>query len=102
MLKMIENLKPGADVWVVERDETDEAVDTTGYVFIAQSGNYVICSPSINGIDNIDYILSYHAQETAESYNTNLYVFPVTDCYATLTAAKKAYNDETGGSEEDE
>lgn len=88
---MIENLKPGADVWVVKRDEEDDAVDTVEYVFLAQSREYVICSPGINGIVNIDYILNYHAMETAENYETELLVFPANDCYESFEKAQEAF-----------
>lgn len=87
---MIKNLKSGADVAVVERDEFSEAVDTTRYMFIAQANEFVICSPFINGIRDIDATLSYHAQETAENYDTDLCVFPIEDCYETLAEAKEA------------
>lgn len=92
---MIKNLKPGADVAVVERDEFGEAVDTTRYMFIAQANEFVICSPFINGIRDIDATLSYHAQETAENYDTDLCVFPIDDCYETLSEAKEALAIET-------
>ena len=92
---MIKNLKPGVDVAVLERDEFEEAVDATLYMFLAQSNKFVICSAFINGIEDIDITLSYHAQETAENYHTYLYVFPIDDCYETLLEAKEALALET-------
>ena len=92
---MIRNLNPGADVAVVERDEFGEAVDTTRYMFIARANEFVICSAFIYGIDGIDATLSYHAQETADNYDTDLCVFPIEDCYETLSEAKEALALET-------
>lgn len=40
---MIKNLKPGADVAVVERDEFGEACEATGYFFIVEIHGYVLC-----------------------------------------------------------
>lgn len=87
---MIDNLKAGSEVNVVERDEFGEAYEATRYMFIAQANEFVICSPFINVIRDIDATLSYHAQETAENYDTDLCVFPIEDCYETLAEAKEA------------
>lgn len=95
---MIKNLKPGAEVAVVERDEVGEAVEATKYMFLAVAKEFVICSSFIacaGGCKDIDGTLLYHAQETAEDYDTDLCVFPIEDCYETIKEAKEAFALET-------
>ena len=91
---MIDNLKAGSEVNVVERDEAGEAVEATRYMFLAVAKEFVICSPFIacaGGCKDIDGTLLYHAQETAEDYDTDLCVFPIEDCYETIEEAKEAF-----------
>lgn len=91
---MIKNLKPGAEVAVVERDEAGEAVEATRYMFLAVAKEFVICSPFIacaDGCKDIDGTLLYHAQETAEDYDTDLCVFSIEDCYENIEEAKEAF-----------
>ncbi len=91
---MIKNLKPGAEVAVVERDENEKAVDASTYMFIDQVGKYVICSPFIYELGDAEdtdanETLAYYARTTAADYDTKLYVFPADDCYSTLPEAEK-------------
>ena len=44
---MIENLKAGSEVSVVERDEWREACEASKYFFITEIHGYVLCSPYI-------------------------------------------------------
>ena len=44
----------------------------------------------------IEGILTYHAQETAENYDTDLVVFPAVDCWPTREAAHAALAEERG------
>lgn len=95
---MIKNLKPGAEVAVVERNEDEEALGTGRYMFLAIVKKFVICSFFIacdNSHEDIDGTLLYHAQETAEDYDTDLCVFPIEDCYETIKEAKEAFVRET-------
>lgn len=85
---------PGDDLWVVERDEEGIAVEVTGYMFIAMSDRYVIATPFINGMCEISETMEYHAQKTAEEYDTDLAVFPNKDCFATKEEAENQYNSE--------
>lgn len=80
----------GANVWVVERDEDGCAVDVSGYMFLAKVIDAVIMTAYINNLKSVRETLSYHIQETAEKYNTDLAVFPADDCYTTQEEAEKA------------
>ena len=86
--------KPGDNVYVIERDESDKAVDYSGYRCIAVSENAVVLSSYINDLEDITDTLEYHIKETAENFDTHLAVFPLGDCYATAEEAKKAIDDE--------
>lgn len=86
--------KPGDDVYVIERDENDKAVDYSGYMCIAVSENAVVLSSYINDLEDIADTLEYHIKETAENFDTHLAVFPLGDCYSTAEEAKKAMDDE--------
>lgn len=89
-----QRFKPGDDVYVIERDESNKAVDYSGYMCIAVSENAVVLSSYINDLEDITDTLEYHIKETAESLDTHLAVFPLGDCYSTAEEAKKAIDDE--------
>lgn len=57
-------LDAGSEVWVVERDEDGIACEVSGYMFLAEVHDFVIASSYINGMEHIEGILAYHAQET--------------------------------------
>ncbi len=97
---MEEKLTAGAEVWVVERDEEGIACEVSGYMFLAEVADFVIASGYINGMTHIEGILAYHAQETAENYDTDLAVFPAVDCWPTKEAAHAALDDEKGENHE--
>ena len=82
--------EPGTPVWVVERDEDSNPYDVSGYVFLAQVGDFVIASPYINDHDELDYLMEYHRRETCEDYDADLPVFYADDCFATHEAAREA------------
>lgn len=85
---MIEkNITPGQKIWVVERDESEEVVDVSGYMFLAQVGGYVIATSYINDYETLEETLSYHAEETRQNYDTDLVVCPTGDCYASYEDA---------------
>lgn len=89
-----QRFKPGDDVYAIERDENDKAVDYSGYMCIAVSENAVVLSSYINDLEDIADTLEYHIKETAENFDTHLAVFPLGDCYSTAEEAKKAIDDE--------
>ena len=97
---MEEKLTACAEVWVVEREEEGIACEVSGYMFLAEVADFVIASGYINGMTHIEGILAYHAQETAENYDTDLAVFPAVDCWPTKEAAHAALDDEKGENHE--
>lgn len=72
---------PGEEVWVVERDEDGNACEVSGYVFLAEVAHAVILTPYINDLEDLEDLLDYHIEETADNYDTALAVFPAADCY---------------------
>lgn len=101
---MFNNLKADSEVNVVERDGFGEAYEATGYFFIAEIHGYVLCSPHIirggRTLDDIDEVLEYFSEQTAEQEEADIYVFPAEDCYKTIQEAKEALNTEIGDDEE--
>lgn len=87
---------PGMPVWVIERDEYGIACGFSGYVFLAHIREAVILSSYIEDYD-LDGILGYHMERTAEDYETNLCVFPDEDCYASKDDCKAAFEMEQDG-----
>lgn len=84
---------PGQEVWVVERED-DEAVEVSGYVFVAQAGFAAIVSPYIGMSGDIEYILSEQIEQTAEGLSGDLQTYPISDCYQTKQAAEAALKGE--------
>lgn len=83
-------LEPGAEVWVVERDEDDAVCAVYSYMFLAEVDAFIIASPYVNGIEHLEGILAYHARETVRNYDPELAVFHTGDCFATREAALAA------------
>lgn len=88
------HFEPGQEVWIVERDEDGEAVDVSGYVFLAEVVGYAILSPYVNEHGDLEYLLDYHRRETALDFNADLPVVLLSDCFASLTAARHALDGE--------
>lgn len=88
------HFEPGQPVWIVERDEDGEAYDIAGYVFLAEVAGYAILSPYVNDIDDLEYLLDYHRRETASDFDADLPVVLLSDCFASLTAARHALDEE--------
>lgn len=89
-------ITPGATVWVIARDEENNALEVEGYVFLARVEGTVILTPKVNDYD-LAGIMAYHTEQTAEFEETSLVVFPVADCYAKKTDAVAAFITETEG-----
>lgn len=89
-------IEEGSGVWAVERDEEGLACEVSGYMFLAEVAGFVIATPYVNGMKHIEGIMAYHAQETAEDYDTDLAVFPAEDCRPTREAALTALEEEGG------
>lgn len=92
---VVQKATPGNNVWVVERGEIGEPYDVSGYMFLAQVGDYVILSAYINDLDDLGSTMTYHAEETADNYDTSLAVFPATDCYLSREEADAALKGDT-------
>lgn len=89
-------IAPGKTAWVIVRDEDGNAVEVAGYIFVARVAGAVIMTPRVNTYD-LAGIMQYHIEQTAEFEETELVVFPASDCYATKTDAKVAIEVETEG-----
>lgn len=87
---------PGEGVWVVERDEDGNAREVSGYVFLAEVAHAVILTIYIHDLEDLEDLLDYHIVETADSYDTDLAVFPAADCYTDREAAEAALRAERG------
>ena len=81
--------KAGDTVWVVERNEGGEAVDVSWYVFLAKVRKAVVVSPAL-GESDIDTLLKFQMEQTAESYHGYLAVFSADDCFSTREEAEAA------------
>lgn len=91
---MAYKFNPGDEVYVVERESDGTAIDSTGYMFIAEVGYFVIVSSYINDLETLSDTLDYHVDETRDNYETHLGVFPVCDCYESLELANAALTKE--------
>lgn len=87
---------PGAEVWVVERDEDGTACEVSGFLFLAKVEHAVIVTPRVYGCEGVTEILDYHIGQTAQDYDTDLSVYPAGDCYTSREDAKVALETETG------
>lgn len=87
---------PGTSVWVIERDEDDEPCDVSGYVFLAGVGDYVILSPYIYGVEDIEYLMEGYRRDTCGGFDASLQVFFEEDCFATQAEAREAFVAEGG------
>lgn len=82
--------KVGDTVWIIERDECEEPIEISGYMFFAFVGRAVIVSAFINDSKTLDETVEYHIEETSRNYDTDLSVFPQNDCYLTREEAEAA------------
>lgn len=89
---IVPTYKAGDEIWVVER-ENGEAVDISGYMFLANSKGCIIATYWIDDYD-LDETLKYHINETQDNRDTKLVIYPENDCFATKEAAEKALRGE--------
>lgn len=90
LIQKVSQLRPGAEVFVLERDDEEKACEVSGYMLLAVVKDAVIVSAYINDLDAIESTLDYHIRETAENYDTDLAVFPLKDCYSSSYDAHTA------------
>lgn len=88
----------GDTVWVLTRDEDGVPDDVDGYMLLAVAGNAVIVTSFVDDRDDLDSTLAYHIRETAVNFDSDLAVFPLSDCYAVYEAARAALDVEREGS----
>ena len=67
-------------------------------VRLAVAGNAVIVTSFVDDQDDLDSTLAYHIRETAVNFDSDLAVFPLSDCYAVYEAARAALDVEREGS----
>lgn len=87
-------LKPGDEVWAIDRTEYGEAVDVTGYMYLATVGNYVIATSYINDLENVEETLYHHMSECRDNIETHLVVLELSDCYSTKDEATEQWKKE--------
>lgn len=86
---ILPQFKLGDEVWVVNRCENDYS----GYMVLAQAGNYVIATSYINDYD-LNETLEYLVEDTLDNMDTDLCVFRLDDCFATKEEAEKELEEE--------
>lgn len=89
--------KIGDEVWVIERDEDGEATDFSGMVFITSVSGVAFVSPTLNGSNDVDYILQDQIEQTASGFIGDLAAYPMSDCYWSREAAESALKGEHHG-----
>lgn len=58
-------------------------------MFLAVADNFAICSGFIDDLACLDQTLAYLADDTAENYDTDLYVFPLADVCKSIDDARR-------------
>lgn len=91
----------GDTVWVLARDEDDVPCDIGGYMFLATVGDAVIVTAFIGDHDDLDGTLAYHIKETAVDFDSDIAVFPISDCYAAREDAQAVLKYEERNDESD-
>lgn len=81
---------PGDTIWIIERDEYEEPIEISWYMFFAFVGRAAIVSSFINDSETLDETVEYHIDETMNNFDTDLSVFPKNDCYLTREEAEAA------------
>ena len=93
---------PGDECWVVQRDDCGNACEVGGLVFLAEVCDAAITTTYINDYDQLEDLIQYHIEETAENYDTELQVYPIEDCYHTRDEAHRALEEESEDESDDE
>lgn len=93
-------IEPGTQIWVVERNASGKAFGVNEYMLLAQSGEFVIASSYLEGIESAEDALAYYARETIKRYDVPLLVFREEDCYRDRASAWAAKDRETQDEQE--
>ncbi len=94
--RTVNDLRPGDDVYVIERDEEDRPVAVSGYMCIAVARGYVIVSAFVNDLETAEDTLHYLAGETQEGFGADLQVYRMVDCFLTSEDAHAALRAQGG------
>lgn len=94
---VVQRFSPGQTVWIVERDEDDEAYDFSGYVFVTSLRGIVLVSPRINWSSEIDVILMEQIKSRINCSGGSIEAYPADDCYLTREAAEQALGSDNNG-----
>lgn len=86
----IQNLVPENTVWVAHDDDYIFGPGVAGYMYLANVHGYVITSSYINNYESLSETLAYIAEETHESGDIDLMIFPEEICYISKVDAQAA------------
>jgi len=89
-MNSIERFALGSEVYVVERNECEDACEVSGYMIVGHTRDALIVSAFINELTGLEDTLKYHIRETSGNFYTELCVFPLDDCYSTKEEADSA------------
>ncbi len=87
---VVQRFSPGQTVWVIERDEDNEAYDFSGYVFVTSLRGIALVSPEINWSSEIDVILMEQIKSRINCSGGSIEAYPADDCYLTREEAEAA------------
>lgn len=86
----LKDLKPGDRVYIIVEYEDGE-VDIESSILIAVTPDHVITAPTINGHDDIAYIMHTACEDTKADTSTDLFsVYPLSRCFRTREDAENA------------
>lgn len=91
---MIKFLKPGDEIYVIEREVNGSPDLVTTFTFVAQIDNYVICSPdniAELGVSNITELMTAQVMETRKYKKACMFVFPIKDCFTDSEEANDVF-----------
>lgn len=91
---VVQEYKPGDPVWVVERDEIEAPDCVSGYVFVAHANGAALVSAYLGDCGDVDAILADCIEETRETGECDIEVFPIEDCYHSIEDAESALKGE--------
>lgn len=94
---VVQEYKPGDPVWVVERDEIEAPDCVSGYVFVAHANGAALVSAYLGDCGDVDAILADCIEETRETGECDIEVFPIEDCYHSIEDAESALKGEQNG-----
>lgn len=99
---MIKEMKPGDDVYHVDRDEYGYPVEASGTVYFAMIADYIVSVAQPVGCYCIEELMEYLADMTREGSHDDIYVHPICDCYETYSEAEKACEESATALESEE